>query len=44
MTRSTARDTFSWYGPERIAALKATPVTMEYADHLATLIVWVMAQ
>ena len=44
MTRSTAKDTFSWYGPERIAALKADPETMEYADHLAALIVWVRAQ
>jgi hypothetical protein len=44
MTRSTARDTFAWYGPERIAALKADPETLEYADHLATLIVWVRAQ
>lgn len=43
MTRSSARDTLSWYGPERIAALKADPETMEYADHLATLIVWVFA-
>lgn len=39
MTRSTARDTFSWYGPERIAALKADPETVQNADHLALLIV-----
>lgn len=38
MTRSSARDTFSWYGPERIAALKADQENTQNAEHLALLI------
>lgn len=38
MTRSSAPDTFSWYGPERIAELKADPETVHSAEHLAMLI------
>lgn len=43
MTRASAQDTFAWYGPERIAALKADPETIENAEHLALLIVSVRA-
>ena len=43
MTRSTAKDTFAWYGPERIAALKADPQTLRNAEDLALLIVSVRA-
>ena len=43
MTRSSAKDTFAWYGPERLAALKADPETVQNAEHLALLIVCVRA-
>lgn len=43
MTRSSALDTFAWYGPERITALKADPETLQNAEHLALLIVSVRA-
>ena len=43
MTRSTAKDTFAWYGPERIAALKAEPETLRNAEDLALLIASVRA-
>lgn len=43
MTRASAKDTFAWYGPERITALKAEPETLQNAEHLALLIVSVRA-
>lgn len=43
MTRASAKDTFAWYGPERIAELKANPETAECAEYLAQLIVTVRA-
>ena len=43
MTRSSVLDTFDWYGPERLAALKADPETVQNAEHLALLIVSVRA-
>lgn len=43
MTRDSALDTFAWYGPERIAALKADSKTVQNAEHLALLIVSVRA-
>ena len=43
MTRSSALDTFAWYGPERISALKSDPETIDCAEHLALLIVSVRA-
>lgn len=43
MTRSSALDTFAWYGPERIAALKSDPETTQNAEHLALLIASVRA-
>ena len=43
MTRASAPDTFAWYGPERINALKSDPETVQNAEHLALLIVSVRA-
>ena len=43
MTRASAKDTFAWYGPERLAALKSDPATASNAEHLALLIVSVRA-
>jgi hypothetical protein len=39
MTRSTAKDTFAWYGPECLKTLKSDPESAEYAEYLALLIV-----